>query len=153
MQERCVVLVVRASSLTFWNRPSKKTSRLNAATNVRCCLATLGPVRNARSPINDCCSKINISNKKNCRGGCALQGRSKLGGLQLLRISHVDGEQICSTIAVCSISQIYPELTRLVKSLNLCPQQFVNCTNHMCGAGHLLLKWKPCYVLSPWTTA
>lgn len=80
-------------------------------------------------------------------------GKVKASRLQLLRTLHVDGEQICSTIVVCSISQIYPELTRLVKGLNLCPQQFVNCTNHMCGAGHVLLKWKPCYVLSPRMTA
>lgn len=113
----------------------------NAATNVRCCLATHGPVRNVCSPINGSCSKINISNKIKLQRWVRFTGEVKAWRLQLLRTSHVDGEQICSTIAVCSLSQIYTELTRLVKGLNLWPQQFVNCTNHMCGARACMRCW------------
>lgn len=94
--------------------------QMNAAINLRCCLATQGPVCKTRSPINSSCSKISPINRTAAVSALYEEGQSFR--LQLQHTSHIGGH-IHFTSTVCRISQIYPELTRPLKGLNLCPNR------------------------------
>lgn len=65
--------------------------------------------------------------------------------------AHVDGEQ--TPPAPCADLSDVPGVNQAGERPEPLAQQFVNCSDHMCGAGPAPPKWKPCYVLSPRTTA